>query len=492
MNTSLPPGRLVMVNIDGKHLDDAQARFLAEHHIRAVCLFRGNIGTEQEVRQLTADLRAVMGPQALIGIDQEGGAVVRVTFLPQAPSAMALGAANDEELAESVGAAIARGLKSLGINWNFAPVLDVNNNPANPVIGERSFGDDPDLVTRLAGAWMRGALREGVACCVKHFPGHGDTHVDSHHNLPIVDKSLAELNALELVPFHKLRRETPAIMTAHIVYPQLDPEYPATLSRQMLGRVLREDISYEGVVITDSLRMKAIHNRFGHERAAPLALQAGADMVMALGSREDQLGALRAIERALDDGTLTPAQLACSNTRLDTLATHYPLGAGDYTTSQRDRDNALMYHAWAQGLTTLHNAQPPSPHQPLRVFTQAAVPSDGVSEAGLGSQEIATLFQGFTGVEITPLTNLTELDWSRVPHDGRATIVVSNVRERYGAAARSWKPDLHLILWNPFQALDVQTPSVITWGYAEGALRALKNWLEGRATSLGVAPVSLT
>src|SRR5205814_1744148 len=181
------------------------------------------------------DLRDAMGEHALIGLDQEGGSVVRATFLPQPPAAMALGAADDEAMAEAVGEAVGRGVKSFGFNWNFAPVLDVNNNPANPVIAERSFSEDPHDVTRLAGAWMRGALREGVACCVKHFPGHGDTHVDSHRDLPVVDKSLDELRALEFVPFEQLKHAAPAMMTAHIIYPQLDPEHPATLSRKVLG-----------------------------------------------------------------------------------------------------------------------------------------------------------------------------------------------------------------------------------------------------------------
>jgi beta-N-acetylhexosaminidase len=491
MNRALHPGRLVMVDIAGKRLDDEQARFLAEHRIRAVCLFRWNLGSEDEVRQLTADLRAVMGPQALIGIDQEGGSVVRATFLPQAPSAMALGAANDEALAESVGAAIARGLKSLGINWNFAPVVDVNNNPANPVIAERSFGADPHAVARLAGAWMRGALGEGVACCIKHFPGHGDTHVDSHRGLPVVDKSAVELEALELAPFRALRGEAPAMMTAHIVYPQIDPAHPATLSGQMLGRLLREDLGYDGVVITDSLLMKAIHDGYGYERAAPLALQAGADMVLAHGSREDQFAAVRALERALADGSLTPAQIERANTRLDALAGHYPSRAGDYPAEQRAEDDALMRRAWARGLTALRGAQPPSLHRPLRVFTQAEVPSDGVSEAGLPAQSVATLFESFSEVEFVRLPRLSELDWNQTPHDRRASIVVSNIHDRYSEAARAWRPDLHLVLWNPFQVLDVQGPTVVTWGYADGALRALQSWLEGRADAPGVAPVPL-
>jgi len=152
----LDPGALVMVGIQGKVLDTEQAAFLRRNRIRAVVLFRSNLGSETEVRALTAALRKAMGPRALIAIDQEGGAVIRATFLPHPPAAMALGAVGSGVLAEEVGAAVARGVKSLGFNWNFAPVADINNNPANPVIGVRSFSSNPSEVVRLAGAWMRG------------------------------------------------------------------------------------------------------------------------------------------------------------------------------------------------------------------------------------------------------------------------------------------------------------------------------------------------
>ena len=263
---------------------------------------------------------------------------VRVTFLPQPPSAMALGAGGDAARAEGVGAAVARGLKSLGINWNFAPVLDVNNNPANPVIGERSFSSDPAEVARLAAAWMRGSLREGVACCVKHFPGHGDTHVDSHHALPTVDKSRAELDALELAPFKALAAHAPAVMTAHIVYPQIDPERPATLSPELIGGILRRDWGYDGVVITDALMMKAVAERFGYAKSAVMAIEAGADMVLAQGSPEEQLVAIHALREAFASGRLTPAQGETANRRLDALAAAYPARAVD-DSAQRAADH---------------------------------------------------------------------------------------------------------------------------------------------------------
>ena len=497
-NVPFHPGHLVMVDIPGTSLDAATAEFLRRHHVRAICLFRRNLGTEDEIRQLTADLREVMGPNSLIGIDQEGGSTVRATFLPQAPAAMALGAIGDEALCEEVGATVARGLRSLGINWNFAPVLDVNNNPGNPVIAERSFSEDPDEVARLAAAWMRGSLREGVACCVKHFPGHGDTATDSHHALPVVDKSIPELEALELKPFRALahaRGHTPAapsVMTAHIVYPQIDPEHPATLSRPVLTGLLRQNIGYDGVVITDALMMKAVHDKYGHALGAVMALQAGADMPLAQGTLEEQAATVQAIEQALAQGHLLPADVKRSEARLVALAQAYPVSPRPYDAAQRAADDAAMRAAWARGLTAFGGAAPPARDARIRVVTQDAVECDGVSEAGLPAQRVRDLFAAFADVELVRVPDLREIDAAAFPRDGRFNILASNHRTRFDAGAAAARPDLHLALWNPFQLFDIAAPAVVTWGYADGALAAVQAWLEGRAQATGRSPVNLS
>ena len=480
-----------MIDIPGSNLDVTTAAFLRNERIRAVCLFRKNFGSEAEVTALTRELREVMGPRALIALDQEGGSVIRSTFLPQAPSAMALGAAGDEALATEVGAAVARGLRSFGINWNFAPVLDVNNNPANPVIAERSFGEDPQTVTRLARAWMQGSLAEGVACCVKHFPGHGDTSVDSHIALPSVDRSRAELEALEFAPFYALRHQAPAMMTAHIVYPQLDPDHPATLSRAILGKILRDEWAYDGVVITDALMMKAINDRYGYARAAVMAIDAGADMVLAQGSLDDQRVALEALRAAFAEGRLTHEQCERACARLDALAARYPAAPALYSTKQHDDDLALMQRAWAAGLTALRGATPPGLRVPIRVIAQAEVPTDHVAEAGASGAMALELFSGFDDVQSLLLNDLTALDWSELPRDGRLNVLISTRRDRYGEIASGWHPDLHLVLWNPFQTMDIVAPTVLTWGYANGAFAALKAWLHGHADAPGRALPSL-
>ncbi len=188
-----------MVRLFGTELDADTAAFLTDQpRARRLPVPPEHDGRGAADPLDRAPCATSMGPQALIALDQEGGAVVRSTWVPAPPSAMALGAANDPELAREVGAAVARAVRSLGFNWNFAPVLDLNNNPHNPVIAERSFGADPDTATRIALAWMAGSEAEGVACCVKHFPGHGDTHVDSHRALPTVDKPAGGTGALRI------------------------------------------------------------------------------------------------------------------------------------------------------------------------------------------------------------------------------------------------------------------------------------------------------
>lgn len=487
----VPPGHLLMVDIEGTALDAGTADFLRTHAIRAVCLFRKNLGTEAQIRQLTADLRGVMGPGALIAMDQEGGSVVRATSLPQAPGAMALGAVDDEALCEHTGAAVARGLRHLGVNWNFAPVLDVNSNPANPVIAERSFGANPQRVAQLAGAWLRGLMREGVAGCLKHFPGHGDTHQDSHHDLPVVHKTVAELEATELVPFRALAGQAPSVMTAHIVYPQLDPEHPATLSRAVLTGLLRQRLGYAGVVITDALMMQAVHRRWGHARAAVLALAAGADMPLAQGPRSEQLAALQAIDQAQRDGTLDPAALQAAVQRLDALAARFPATPHDLTDRQRSADQALVHTGWARSLCALGDARPPRRDEPLRVVVQGSVASDGVSEAGLPALALRSLFDGFADVQFVEVPDLLALDAATLRGDGRRRVLLaSNQRARY-VAAPPLQPDLHLVLWNPYQVLDVAAPAVVSWGYADGALAALRAWLRGEAVAPGRAPVPL-
>ncbi|MDQ2819237.1 MAG: beta-N-acetylhexosaminidase [Pseudomonadota bacterium] len=483
-------GQLMMVRLFGTTLDADTKQFLRENRIRATCLFRQNMTDALQLRAFTDTLRGVMGTQALIALDQEGGAVVRATWVPAPPSAMALGAADDVQLAHDVGAAVARAVRALGFNWNFAPVLDVNNNPLNPVIAERSFGADPERAATLALAWMAGSESEGVACCVKHFPGHGDTHVDSHRDLPTVDKSLAALERCEFAPFRRAAPTAAAMMTAHIVYPALDPVYPATMSKPILTGLLREQWGYQGVVITDDMDMHAIALRYGAGAAGVQALLAGADMVMATGSRASQQATLDAIAAAIADGTLPMAEVTQRLARLDALAHNYP-GADAAFASEAD-DRVLMARAWQQALTTRGNPPRPAPGAPVRLVMRQDVVSDGVSEAGVGAAAMAASLGRLFDVELVTFANADAFDWASLPQDGKFTLLASTARMRYGPRPRAeWRPDLHLALWNPYQALDIAAPALMTYGFAAPALDAVNEWLAGTLDARGRCPVPL-
>jgi beta-N-acetylhexosaminidase len=481
-------GQLIMIRFPGTVLDAATADFIKANGIRAVCLFRGNMTDSEQLGKLTADLRAVMGPESLIGIDQEGGAVVRSTWVPAPPAAMGLGAANDTDLSYRTGAAVARAVKALGFNWNFAPVLDLNNNPHNPVIAERSFGAEPTRAAELAMSWMAGSHAEGVACCVKHFPGHGDTNVDSHRDLPTVNKPVEELNRLELAPFRIASGAAPAMMTAHIVYPTLDPDYPATMSRRILNDLLRDDWKYRGVIITDGMDMHAIAGRYGVGNAAVRALTAGADMVMALGTTETQEETLNSIAAAIESGALTMEEVNLRLERLSALAKAYPCKPRSYKEDAADRE--VMAEGWRRSLTSFGTPQRPAKGAQVRLVVRQDVVSDGVSEAGVPAEVVAASLRRLYDVELVTFADADTFDWSALPRDGRFTVLASTSRLRYGDHARvTWKPDLHLALWNPYQALDIQAPALMTYGFAKPALDAVNGWLSGELEAAGRAPV---
>jgi len=481
-----------MVDIQTDTLAASEADFLRQHHFRAICLFRRNVSSAEKTRQLVADLKAALGSDLLIGIDQEGGAVMRTLFLPQAPSAMALGAADDETLAYRVGAAVARGLASLGINWNYAPVLDLNNNPRNPVIAERSFGADPAKAARLAGAWMAGHLGEGVATCVKHFPGHGDTHTDSHLALPVVDKARGAIEQYELSPFHALIQQTPGLMSAHIVFPAFDAERPATLSPAILQTLLRDNWAYQGVTITDGMNMKAIRERWGQARGTVMALEAGADLSLVLEFPDEMTASRDALISAVAAGSIDLARLQQADARVNAMIQRFPSVQRDYTAEQEAADRQLFAEAWARALTAVGEPTRPTLGSHVRLVIQADAPSDGVSEQGLSAQVLINKLAPLYRLDVVQYQKREQLDWASLPQDGAFSVLASTTRARYGKREQeSWRPDLHLALWNPYMAADLPCPALVTYGFAEPALDAVVDWLNGSIEARGRLPAPL-
>ncbi|MFI1092734.1 glycoside hydrolase family 3 protein [Streptomyces sp. NPDC020917] len=296
----------------------------------SVALFSRNIETPEQVARLTAQLRAVR-PDVLVAADEEGGDVTRMEARGGSsfPGNLALGAVDDLKLTRAVAAELGRRLAECGVNFDWAPSADVNSDPGNPVIGVRSFGADPDLVARNTAAYVEGLQSAGVAACVKHFPGHGDTAIDSHHAMPRIDVDLATLHARELVPFRAaLAAGTKAVMSAHILVPALDPDLPGTLSQAVLTGLLRAPVTqgglgYDGLIVTDGIEMQAVAATYGIERGTVMALAAGADAICVGGGLcdEETVVALRdAIVDAVRDGSLPAERLADAAARVRALA----------------------------------------------------------------------------------------------------------------------------------------------------------------------------
>ena len=293
--------------------------------LASVGLFGRNIASDEQLAALTAQLRAER-EDVLVAIDEEGGDVTRLEVRTGSsfPGNLALGAVDDVGLTRQVAAELGRRLAACGVNLNWAPSADVNSNPGNPVIGVRSFGAGTDLVARHTAAYVTGLQSAGVAACTKHFPGHGDTAVDSHHALPRIDVDASVLAERDLVPFRAaIAAGSRAVMSAHILVPALDPDRPATLSRRILTDLLRGELGYDGLIVTDGMEMRAIAGTYGIERGSVLAVAAGADAICVGGGLADEETVRRlrdALVEAVRTGELPEERLADAAERVRALA----------------------------------------------------------------------------------------------------------------------------------------------------------------------------
>ena len=351
---------------DMTELNKEVAEAVDKYDFGGVILFAENVkkGTAQTLALTQALQQAAISNQAnngklplLLAIDQEGGIVYRLGSGTALPGNMAVGATRDPELANQAGQIIGRELSALGLNVNFAPVFDTNNNPQNPVIGLRSFSSDPKVVARLGTAMMEGIQKYNVAVAAKHFPGHGDTAVDSHTGLPLVDKSYAELEALELLPFKAaIDKNADMLMTAHIQYPQIEKDtviskqtgetiyIPATLSDDIITGIVRKKFGYKGVVVSDAMGMDAIAKNFGESEAAIMAIKSGVDVVLmptVLRSKSDLAKIdkiINDIEQAVQRGDIPVSRLDESVTRI--LNLKEKRGILDFDPSERTQAKA--------------------------------------------------------------------------------------------------------------------------------------------------------
>ena len=322
-------GQMIFGGIEGVELSEKSREMIREDKVGGIIFFKDNLLNANQIVTLLNSIKAENMQQQyplFLGIDQEGGRVTRIPELNNLPTNKQIGKKDNPALAFQLGELLGKQLNAFGFNLDFAPVLDVDSNPNNPVIGDRSFGSDPKLVSELGISTMKGLQSENVISVIKHFPGHGDTEVDSHIELPIVSKNMKELQALEFIPFQNaLKSGADVVMIGHILLPEIDANKPSSISNVVITKILREQLKYEGVVMTDDMTMKAILDNYEIGEAAVEAVKAGNDIVLIAHDYEKVHRAIQAIIEAVRNEEIKVEQIDRSVERILQLKEKYQL-----------------------------------------------------------------------------------------------------------------------------------------------------------------------
>lgn len=315
-------GQMFMIGFQGTALSEELKEIITNYGIGGVIIFSRNIESPSQIKDLINSLQKLSLQKnqipLFVSIDQEGGRVFRLKPpFRQYPSYGELGRTGSEDAVRSNALAMAEELIEIGVNMNMAPVLDVNTNPKNPIIGDRSFSSNPDVVSRLGACVIKAFTEKGIIAVGKHFPGHGDTSLDSHLELPVVNHNIKRLENIELKPFiHAFKNGLRAVMTAHVLYPALDADFPATLSERIIKNILRKKYGFNGVVISDDLEMKAISNRYTDEDAGILSVRAGVDILLICHSNDKQLRIFDSLLKAVENGDIKEERIEESFSRI--------------------------------------------------------------------------------------------------------------------------------------------------------------------------------
>ncbi|MDQ0656754.1 beta-N-acetylhexosaminidase [Paenibacillus sp. W2I17] len=323
-------GQMILAGVQGTTLDDQAKQMITDQKVGGIIFYANNVSTLEGTAKFVQSIKEANQSNPVpifMSVDQEGGKVSRMPETVESiPSSRKVGETKDSALAETMGELLARQVQLAGFNVDFAPVLDVNSNPKNPVIGDRSFGSSAELVSRMGIAEMKGLRSEGIIPVVKHFPGHGDTSVDSHLDLPVVNKTEKQLAELEWIPFQAaVKEQVEAVMVAHILFPKLDPDHPASLSDVIIGEHLRGKFNYDGVVITDDLSMGAIAKNYKLNEAALATVKAGSDILLVAHSYESAKTIFDTLISAVKSGKITESRIDESVYRILALKQQYKL-----------------------------------------------------------------------------------------------------------------------------------------------------------------------
>lgn len=495
-------GQLMMVGFAGKAVDENITRLVRGYRVGGVCVFGRNVSSAAQVAKLNDEVRALLADAVppFIAVDQEGGNVVRVSDGNLVlPGNMVLGAARDPQLAYEAGLAQGEDLRRLGFNMNLAPVLDVNSNPQNPVIGLRAFGDDVALVSSLGASFVRGQQDARLVTVAKHFPGHGAVDEDSHKALPIVRAPLPTVRA-QLRPFEAaMAAGLDGLMTAHIATPALTgDETPATLSPQVLSGVLRDELRFDGLVITDELEMDAIASTWGVGRAAVLAVNAGSDMVLIPWRIEKKEEVWFALLDAVRSGELPEARLNEAVRRVLTVKLKRGVFDAPEPMEQRlatlGEKRALAGRIASAGITLLRQQ---GTVFPLPEGKRIAVISPEASLVDAMLKRFPQLTSMTVAAYPTADARNALKKQARALAQGADVVVVgvanSRQLELVTNAALAGKPVIAVVLGAPYLAAQAHEAKVVlaTYSYREAATEAAAAALAGEQGTPGKLPVSL-
>jgi len=513
-------GQMLMVGFPSPTYDDHIKELVGEYKIGNIILFSRNVRDGEQLKNLCMDIQKDVikntGIPALISIDQEGGMVTRIyksaTYLP---GNMAIAATDNPENAYKIGGIAGKELRALGININFAPVLDVNNNLLNPVIGVRSYGENPEKVAEFGVNYIKGLQKERVIATAKHFPGHGDTSVDSHLDLPLVEHDRDRLYKVELYPFKKaIENGVDAIMTAHILFTAFEENrLPATLSYNILTNILRKEFDFDGIIVTDCMEMNAIAKYFGTAKAAAMAVKAGADIVLVSHTKRLQIEAFNEIKEAVLRGEIPIERINESVERIIKLKEKYNLFKNPYPDenkirtvvgSEEHREVARNISLNSITVVKDENKLLPVKAQKILAISPETVPISGVDDVLMEKLSFAKEFvKRFGGEEKTIPVNPDEelIAHLKKEAENKELVVIGTYNASLNEGQAQLVNSLQKInkniivvaLRNPYDLLKFKEVStyLCTYEYTPLALESVLDVLSGNYVSQGKLPVSL-
>lgn len=504
-------GQMLVVGFDGLEAPGYILEWIEQGRIGGVILFARNVSTPQQVAALTRQLHSAAPAERplLICIDQEGGLVARLRdHFTESPGAMALGAANSAALAEQVSEVLAREMRALGINWNLAPVVDILHNKENPVIGVRSLGRDVERVSELVAAQVKGFQANGVATAVKHFPGHGNTAVDTHVAAAVVRGPIEDIFSHDLLPFRSaITAGASAVMVGHVTFEAVDPTHPATLSAPVIQKFLRQDIGFNGVACTDCLEMNAIMDHYSAGEAAVLAALAGEDIVLVSHRQDRQEAAYDGLLTAARSGRLPIAQIDAATARIQHMKQQFRFnGEFDLDLILHPDHLHIMQEAARAGTVLLRAAADVLPLRredprrigfiEFRVYRQTAVEdptlmSDIFRYVRHALPEAAAMIQFRDDPWESALNLAASVDILVLAV--RSVHLDAQLLEKARQLVKSAKNTVLLCLRNPFDAtaLAEATTVICSLSDSKPSLQAAVDALIGQFTPDGILPVAL-